>query len=139
MLASTPEIWLYTPISGLVVSLISLVGVFTLAVAEQRLERILFYLISFSAGALLGDVFIHLLPEIMAGEAALQNSIYILSGIMIFFVLEHFLLWHHSHTSHEEHIHSMVYLTVVGDALHNFLDGVAIAASFLVSIPVGLA
>ncbi len=133
------EIWIYTLISVIAVSLISLVGIFTLGIREDRLQRILFYLISFSAGALLGDVFIHILPEIMGGGGALQNGAYVLAGIMIFFVLERVLLWHHSHTSHKENIHSMVSLTTIGDALHNFLDGVAIAASFLVSIPVGIA
>lgn len=133
------EIWIYTLISVTVVSLISLIGVFTLGIQQDRLKRILFYLVSFSAGALLGDVFIHILPEIMGGEAALQNGVYVLSGIVIFFVLERFIMWHHSHISHSEEIHSMVYLTTIGDALHNFLDGVAIAASFLVSIPVGIA
>lgn len=132
-------IWLYTLVSVVAVSLISLIGVFTLGVRQERLQRILFYLISFSAGALLGDVFIHILPEIMAGDTALQNGGYVLAGIMLFFVLERVLLWHHSHSSHKEEIHSMVYLTIVGDALHNFLDGVAIAASFLVSVPVGIA
>lgn len=132
-------VWLYTLVSVVTVSLISLVGVFTLGIRQERLQRILFYLISFSAGALLGDVFIHILPEIMAGEMALQNGGYVLAGIMLFFMLERVLLWHHSHSSHKEEIHSMVYLTIVGDALHNFLDGVAIAASFLVSIPVGIA
>lgn len=133
------QIWIYTLSSVVLVSLISLVGVFTLGVNQDRLRKILFYLVSFSAGALLGDVFIHILPEIMVGEAALSSGVYILAGIMLFFVLERVLLWHHSHTSHHEEIHSVVYLTIIGDALHNFLDGIAIAASFLVSIPVGIA
>lgn len=133
------DVWLYTLISVVVVSLISLVGIVTLGIKQERLERILFYLISFSAGALLGDVFIHILPEIMGGERALSSGIYVLAGIMLFFVLERVLKWHHSHTSHDEEVHSMVYLTTVGDVLHNFLDGVAIAAAFLVSTPVGIA
>lgn len=133
------EIWLYTLASVTVVSLISLIGVFSLSIRQERLQRILLYLISFSVGALLGDVFLHILPEIMQGDAAVRNGAYVLIGIMIFFALEHLLMWHQSHTSHDEEVHSMVYLTIVGDALHNFLDGVAIAASFLVSIPVGIA
>ncbi len=133
------EVWLYTLVSVAAVSLISLVGIFTLSINQERLQNILFYLVSFSAGALLGDVFIHILPEIMEGETALRNGAYILAGIMLFFVLERVLLWHHSHSSHKEEVHSMVYLTIIGDALHNFLDGVAIAAAFLVSIPVGVA
>lgn len=133
------QIWLYTLISVAGISLISLVGVFALGIRQDRLERILFYLVSFSAGALLGDVFLHILPELMGGDTALRNGAYILAGIMLFFVLERVLLWHHSHSSHKEEVHSMVYLTIIGDALHNFLDGVAIAAAFLASIPIGIA
>jgi zinc and cadmium transporter len=75
----------------------------------------------------------------MAGEAALQSGAYVLAGIMLFFILERVFLWHHSHSSHSEEVHAVVHLTILGDALHNFLDGIAIAASFLVSIPVGIA
>lgn len=131
--------WIYTLSSVCIVSLISLISVFTLGIKQERLQKILLYLVSFSAGALLGDVFIHILPEIMGGESALQNGVYVLAGIMLFFVLERVLMWHHSHSSHDEKIHSVAYLTIIGDALHNFLDGVAIAAAFLVSIPVGIA
>lgn len=132
-------IWLYTFLSVSLVSLISLIGVFTLGINQERLQRVLFYLVSFSAGALLGDVFIHILPELMHGEAAVQNGAYILAGIMLFFVLERVLMWHHSHGSHEEGVHAVVYLSIIGDALHNFLDGVAIAAAFLISLPIGIA
>jgi zinc and cadmium transporter len=129
---------LYTLLSVVGVSVISLVGAFTLGMRQERLQSMLLYLISFSAGALLGDVFIHLLPELME-EGAARAGIYVLGGILLFFILERVLLWHHSHRTHDEEVHAMVYLSIVGDALHNFLDGVAIAASFLVSIPVGIA
>jgi zinc and cadmium transporter len=132
-------IWLYSLISVLIVSLISLVGVFTLAIQKERLHKILFYLVSFSVGALLGDVFIHILPELAEGNDMGSIGLYLLAGIIAFFVLERFVLWHHSHTSHTEEVHSVVYLTIFGDALHNFLDGMAIAASFLVSFPLGVA
>ncbi len=133
------EVWIYTLTSVSAISAVSLIGVFTLGIKQERLQRILFYLVSFSAGALLGDVFIHILPEIMEGEGALRNGIYVLAGIMLFMVLERMLRWHHSHGSHKEEIHSVVYLTIIGDAFHNFLDGVAIAVSFLISIPIGIA
>jgi len=132
-------IWLYSLTGVLIVSLISLVGVFTLAIQKERLHKILFYLVSFSVGALLGDVFIHILPEIAEGNDMGSIALYLLFGIIAFFILERFVLWHHSHTSHTEQVHSVVYLTIFGDALHNFLDGMAIAASFLISFPVGVA
>lgn len=131
-------VWIYTLASVLIVSCISLIGIVSLGMSQERLSRALFFLISFSAGALLGDVFIHVLPEIMQGDS-LVSSGSILFGILAFFILERVLVWHHSHSSHQEEVHGMVYLTVIGDALHNFLDGVAIAAAFLVSIPVGIA
>ncbi len=133
------DVWIYSLLSVAAVSLISLIGVFSLTIHEERLKKLLFYLVSFSAGALLGDVFIHILPEIMSGEGALESGTYVLAGIILFFVLERALLWHHTHGSHSEEVHSVVHLTIVGDALHNFLDGIAIAASFLISIPVGIA
>lgn len=133
------DTWLYTLGSVLVVSLVSLIGVLALAVRPERLERMLLYLVSFSAGALLGDVFIHILPEIMEGEGAVRSGAYVLAGIILFFVLERMLRWHHSHGSHDEGVHAVVHLTILGDALHNFLDGVAIAAAFLISVPVGIA
>ena len=132
-------IWLYSLTGVLIVSLISLVGVFTLAIQKERLHKILFYLVSFSVGALLGDVFIHILPELAADNNMSSIGLYLLAGIIAFFVLERFVLWHHSHTSHAEEVHSVVYLTIFGDALHNFLDGMAIAASFLISFPLGVA
>src|SRR3989344_4031809 len=106
------QIWLYTLSSVTAVSLISLIGIVSLGVRQERLERILFYLVSFSAGALLGDAFIHLLPEIMGGEDALRNGGYVLAGIILFFTLERIFLWHHSHGSHKEEIHAVVYLTI---------------------------
>lgn len=133
------DVWLYTLLSVAVVSALSLAGAVTLGLSEERLKRTLLFLVSFSAGALLGDVFIHILPEIMAGDAARSYGFYILGGILLFFALERLLLWHHSHTSHKEEVHAMTHLTVIGDALHNFLDGVTIAAAFIVSVPVGVA
>ena len=126
-------------LSVLVVSLISLVGVFTLAINQGRLKRWLLSLVSFSAGALLGDVFIHILPE-MAEQGWPENaSLYLLGGITVFFILERFVLWHHEHSEHEESIHSFTYLSLVSDGLHNLIDGVIIAAAFLTSTTLGLA
>ncbi len=133
------HIWLYTLGSVGVVSLMSLLGVFTLGVSERRIRGWLFNLVSFSAGALLGDVFLHIFPEFHNQGFTTTTGCYILFGILVFFVLERFILWHHSHTSHDEHVHSVVYLSLLGDALHNFIDGIVIAASFLVDVHLGFA
>lgn len=134
-------IWFYTLVSVLLVSLISFIGLFTLSIKQKNLKRFLIYLISFSAGALLGDAFIHLLPETIEIGFTVFTSLYILSGIGIFFVLEKVIHWRHCHADllEENHIHAFAYTNLIGDGLHNFLDGIIIASSYLASIPVGIA
>jgi zinc and cadmium transporter len=136
------EIFWYSIVSVLVVSLISFIGVFTLGIRIEKLRKVLIYLISFSAGALLGDAFIHLLPETFENFGfGLNVSIYVLIGIGVFFFLEKVIHWQHCHAGvlEEEHVHPFAYMNLLGDGLHNFLDGVIIAASYLISIPVGIA
>lgn len=134
-------IWIYTLASVFIVSLISLVGVFTFAISAEKLKKVLIYLVSFAAGTLLGDAFIHLIPEAFEGvENTLNLSLSILAGILVFFVMEKFLHWRHCHeVACENHPHPFSYILLIGDVLHNFIDGLIIAASYLVSIPVGIA
>ena len=135
------EVWLYVLSSVLVISLLSFVGVLTFAVRVSRLKTILIYLISFSAGALFGDAFLHLLPEAIGdGGIALSTSFGILGGIVIFFVLEKIIDWQHCHMPiTTSHVHSFAYMNIIGDGLHNFIDGVIIAASYLVNVQAGIA
>ena len=129
-------------VSVILISIISFIGLFTISINQKKLKKILIYLISFSAGALLGDTFIHLLPEIIKkNNFNLSTSIYILSGIGIFFVLEKFIHWQHCHgnITQENHVHPFAYMNLIGDALHNFIDGAIIAASYLISVPAGIA
>lgn len=133
------ETYVYIFASVLTVSIISLIGVTALGMQEKRLRSILLYLVSFSAGALLGDVFIHLLPEMTETGFGVAEGSYFLVGLVVFFILEKFILWQHSHGDHSELVHSSVYLTTFGDSLHNFIDGMVIAASFLVDINLGIA
>ena len=121
-------VWIYTLLSVFTVSLISLVGALTLAIHTEKLKRWLIYLVSFSAGALLG-MFLHILPEISERGFGAKEGFYALRNFCIR-GLEKFINWHHSHSEHEEEVHSMVYLTQAGDTLHNFIDGVIIAVSF---------
>src|SRR3989344_6419916 len=134
-------IWFYTLTSVIIVSLISLVGVFTLFFNERILRKFLIFLVSFAAGALLGDVFLHLLPEVFAETTAIfQASVIILLGIILFFFLENIIRWQHCHDlTCEKHPHPFGYNVLVGDSLHNFIDGVIMAGSFLISVPLGLA
>lgn len=135
-----PTIWIYTIGSTLLVSLIALIGIITLSVKTKQLEKILIPLVSFSAGALIGDTFIHLLPEAVEEFGFdLTMSLYILLGILTFFILEKFIHWHHCHNPSDSHHKSMVFTNLFGDMLHNFIDGLFIASSYLVDIKLGIA
>jgi len=131
----------YTILSVLIVSLISFIGVFTLSISTKKLNKILLYFVSFAAGALLGDVFIHLIPELIEENIfTLKTSFFILGGILLFFVIEKIVHWQHCHIPQNGgHSHPFVVTNLIGDGVHNFLDGLIIGASYLVNIPVGIA
>ena len=141
----------YILISVIIVSLIAFVGILTLGLRQKRLESILFVLVSFAAGAMLGAAFLDLLPEAIKHS---PDGVFgaVLAGIVVFFILETFLSWYHCHSGkcerhshirgeHASHKHikqPFTYLNLIGDGVHNFLDGVIIATSYLVDIPLGI-
>lgn len=132
--------WGYTFAAVGGVSLLSLVGAFALLLRSETFHRVILLLISFSVGALLGDAFIHLLPELAEdGGLTTGTSLLILAGIGFFFGLEKFLHWHHAHIASEDVIHPVARLNLVGDAMHNFVDGAIIAGAFVASVPLGVA
>lgn len=135
------SIWSSTLISVLLVSLISLIGIFFLSMKQTTLSKILILLVSFATGALFGDVFIHLLPELATKGITTASSLYILAGIMLFFILEKFVQWRHCHapTKEHHHVHPLATMNLVGDGLHNLIDGMIIAGSYLASFPLGIA
>lgn len=134
-------VWFYTLSSVAIVSLISLIGVFTFSIRKESLEKILIYSVSLSTGTLLGDAFIHLIPEAYSQSAnKIFPALFILSGILTFFVLEKYVHWRHCHhIVSVNHPHPFSYVILFGDAVHNFIDGMIIAASFFVSVPIGVA
>lgn len=134
------QIWLYSLASVLIVSLVSLIGVLTIPIKENTMRNILLILVSFSAGAMLASSFVHLLPEAVQKLGfGLNTSIYLLSGILVFFIMEKFVRWRHCHIPiSREHHHPVAIMNLIGDGLHNFIDGMIIGGTYLVSIPLGM-
>jgi len=124
------------------VSLISFVGVIFIGFKEELLKRIVMALVGFASGTLLGGAFLHLLPEALSQEGLSLDvtTIFqcVIVGIVVFFAIEKFLHWRHCH---EETcpIHTFAYLNLVGDGVHNFIDGMVIAATFVVRFELGVA
>ena len=160
------RLWPYALLSVSLVSLVSLVGALTLSQDPARLRRLQLYMVSLAAGSLLGGAVLHLLPEAVDRlGTGLPFSLYLLGGFFGFFVLEKFL-WHHHHGTehaepvgerHREHAHPggeeagiaieagpearahpIVTMVLLGDGVHNFLDGMVIAAAYLVDPAVGI-
>jgi len=119
------------------VSLISLIGIFSLLFKEARPNKILILLIGFSAGGLIGGAFLHLLPEALEQSKSQVIFFYLILGFVFFFVLEKYLHWRHCHNGICT-IHAFSYLNLIGDGIHNFTDGLVIGASFMVNIRFGI-
>jgi zinc and cadmium transporter len=134
------NIWIYTLISVIIISLVSLVGVISLSIGKERLRKATIFLVSFAVGALFGDAIVHLIPESFEKIGSnLTVSLLILLGIISFFILEKFIHWRHCHVlGSEKHLHPFVFMNIFGDLVHNFIDGMLIAGSFLVSVPLGV-
>ncbi|MFH0922544.1 MAG: ZIP family metal transporter [Candidatus Micrarchaeota archaeon] len=122
-------------IAVLAVSAVSLIGVVTVFY-QKSADRILFLLVSFSAGGLLGAAFFDLLPEAIEQNANAFALVFI--GFVAFFVLEKFLYWHHHHVRKHAVEKQFVYLNLIGDGIHNFFDGVLIAAAFMQNAALGV-
>jgi zinc and cadmium transporter len=125
--------------SGLLMSLLSLVGITTLALSEKNLHRILLPLVALSAGSLLGGALFHMIPEsIEKIGAGLSVYIYVAGGFTFFLLLEQFLHWHHCHREEAHCKKPQTYLILVGDGIHNFIGGIAVAGTFLIDIRLGI-
>jgi len=130
-------LWILLATFGM--SLIAWIGLFTLAIKEEILKNILAILVAFSAGALIGGAFFHLIPEsIMKFEDTTLLFLWVIIGFSIFFLMEQFLNWHHSHSIPSDYKKPVSYLILIADGLHNFIGGFAIASSFMISIEVGI-
>lgn len=116
-------------------SLLGFAGIFSLFVREATLGRVVKVLVAFSAGALLGGGFFHLLAESLGRLSIMLAFGITILGFLLFFLLEEYLHWHHCEKCE---IHPYSYLMIIGDSIHNFIDGLVLAAAFMVSIPIGL-
>jgi zinc and cadmium transporter len=136
--------WIFGLVSVIAVCLVSLVGVLTLSANEERIRHIALVLVSFAVGGLLGDAFIHLIPAAFEDRTStLEASLLMLGGMLLFFVVEKLL--RHQHGPLHRHHHPdagafppLAAINVVGDAVHNLIDGLMIGASYLVSPGLGL-
>ncbi|OGG34924.1 hypothetical protein A2363_01745 [Candidatus Gottesmanbacteria bacterium RIFOXYB1_FULL_47_11] len=131
------EVLLYIIIASFLISAGALIGVFTFSMQEEKLEKILIFMVSLSAGALMGGAFLHLLPE--ASEKLEDASVYgtVLFSFIIFFFVEKLLHWRHCHKGRCA-VHTFGYMNLFGDAVHNFIDGLIISATFMTDIRLGV-
>jgi len=125
--------------SSLLMSAIAMVGSVTLLLKPSTLQSILLPLVAFAAGSLIGGAFFHMIP---AGLDAFGNNTWffawVLLGFCVFFALEQFLHWHHCHRAQTSCKQPLTYLILIGDGLHNFIGGLAIAGTFLIDIRLGV-
>jgi zinc and cadmium transporter len=121
---------------------LSLIGGFLLIYKENFARRISFYLVSFAIGALLGAAFFDLIPEALELTGLEKSGLIfssVLFGFLTLFIIEKLLRWHHCHNEKECELYAIGPLVIFGDAIHNFIDGIIIALSFIVSLPLGIA
>jgi len=130
-------ILLYILLAVICVSCISLIGLALLGFKNKTLDKITHYLVSFAAGSMIGAAFLHIMPEASEKLSGLLPYLIVILGIILFFVIEKVLHWRHCHEEHCK-VHSVAYLNLFGDAVHNFMDGIAIATSFLISPELGI-
>lgn len=130
---------LYILIFSFVGSVVSLIGGVLLLIKEKFALKISHFLASFAAGTLLGTAFFDLLPEAQEANESTAANIFLwtLVGMLVFFLVERFI-HHHDDGRNPKDKKSVVPLMVIGDTIHNFIDGVAMATTFLVSIPLGI-
>ena len=125
--------------SSLLMSALALIGSVTLILKEEILNKIILPLVAFAAGTLIGGAFFHMIP---AGIISYGNTtgfyLWIVIGFTMFFMLEQFLHWHHCHRADVDCKKPLTYLILIGDGLHNFIGGLAVAGVFLIDIRLGI-
>lgn len=126
-------------LASVTISLISLLGVALFKIRKKLLKEELITLVGLATGALLGDAFLHLIPEAFEiTENKTGLGLWIIGGMLIFFCLEKILKWRHCHNidCHEEE--SLAWMSLAADSVHNFIDGLIIGGSFLNGTALGI-
>jgi zinc and cadmium transporter len=138
-MAPVDAVLLWILASGLLMSAIALVGGVTLVLSERTLQRLLLPLVAFAAGSLIGGAFFHMLPVGLASDMS-DVAVYglLLAGFAAFFGLEQFLHWHHCRRADTDCKKPLTYLILIGDGLHNFLGGLAVAGTFVIDVRLGV-
>ncbi len=129
-------------VAGLSVSLVSLSGWFVIHLSAQRLHAIVPNLLALAVGVLLGDAFIHLIPDAVERQGSVSEvCLTVLVGMFVFFMLEKLVRWRHDHNieinSVSGDILPLAKMNLIGDGIHNFVDGILIAGSFLLDPVLG--
>ncbi len=131
--------WVPALTSVFIVSLLSFIGLLGVLLSMHTLRQVMFILISFAAGTLLGGAFFHILPElVLEAGFGFNISLSLLGAIVLFYLLENILHWHHYHHIGEEDRHPVGMLNLIGDGFHNLIDGMIIGAAYLVDFNLGL-
>ncbi len=131
--------WIIT--SGLIMCLIALIGSVVFFMTEATFQKVLLPLVALSAGTMIGGAFLHMIPE---GLEAFKGTtevffLWLLAGFMSFFALEQIIHWHHCRNAEASCKKPLGHLILIGDGLHNFIGGLAVAGTFLIDIRLGIA
>lgn len=133
----TTLLWIL--LGGILMTAIALVGSVTLILREATLRNLLLPLVAFAAGSLMGGALFHMIPAALTTMPTMTTFRLVAVGFLCFFALEQLLHWHHCHRASAECRKPLTYLILIGDGLHNFLGGLAIAGVFLVDVRLGIA
>jgi zinc and cadmium transporter len=140
-----PAAHLHALLSVVAISLLSFAGASVLALGPGRVRVVLPWLVALAAGALIGNVFLHLLPEAVEHMGGFTPGLgwWVLGGLVGFFAVESVIHWHHHGEDVHEHVegrvHAVAWMNLLGDLLHNVIDGMLVAGAWLVGPDLGLA
>ncbi len=129
----------YIILSTFLVSLISFSGILFINLNKRYFDRIISFFVALSIGTLLGGAFFHLIPESIEDLQSSELSMgLVIGGIFLFFLMERIIRWRHCHDG-KCSVHAFAYLNLLGDGLHNFVDGIAIASAYIIDYNLGIA